>query len=144
MLVHEMAGSARSKPKDPTPVAGRYVFPQRLRELRKHRNWSQAEVARRIHVERSLIGNYELGINQPTIGTALRLADLFEITLDSLVLDVREAGDRIHDRQLLDFFVKADSLPWETKAMIKSLIEGLLAKVELEKIRLSQESRAES
>lgn len=111
------------------------AFPERLRQLRKQHGWSQAEVAQRIGVQRVLIGNYELGINQPTIGVAAKLAHLFSISLDSLVLATPAAAGQIHDQELLSFVQKADALPYETKAMIKSLIEGLLAKVELEKIR---------
>lgn len=133
-------GRPRLNPETVTSGSRRYAFPERLRSLRHERNWSQSEVAKRIGVERSLIANYEASINQPTLSTALKLTELFGITLDSLVFNVRQADEEIQDRELLSFFLKAEALSYETKAMIKSLIEGLLAKAELEKVR--QETRA--
>jgi transcriptional regulator with XRE-family HTH domain len=135
MVLLEMRGRPKIILDDSFPSSSRYAFPRKLRELRKHKGWSQADVARRIGVERSLVGNYELGVHQPALPTLLKLADIFQVSLDYLVFDEAPASDQIHDKQLLTFFVQADSLPYETKAMIKSLIEGLLAKGELEQMK---------
>lgn len=141
-MLWSVTKDSASVPRRRQRTATGLAFPERLRQLRKERGWSQAEVARQIGVQRVLIGNYELGINQPTIGIAAKLAHLFGTSLDGLILATPAAADQIHDHELLSFFKKADALPYETKAMIKSLIEGLLAKVELQKIRQENTSKA--
>lgn len=135
MVLLEMRGRPKISLDDSFPSSSRYAFPRKLRELRKHKGWSQADVAKRVGVERSLVGNYELGVHQPALPTLLKLADIFQVSLDCLIFDETSVRDQIHDKQLLEFFIKADGLPYETKAMIKSLIEGLLAKGELERIK---------
>lgn len=135
MVLVAMRGRPKISLDESFPSSSRYAFPRKLRELRKHKGWSQSDVAKRIGVERSLIGNYEHGVHQPTLPTLLKLADVFQVTLDCLIFDESTSSDEIHDRELLKFFKKADSLPYETKNTIKSVIDGLLAKVDLERMK---------
>ena len=49
----------------------------RLHVLRAERRWSQAELARRVHVSRQTIVSLENGRYEPTLKLALRLAAVF-------------------------------------------------------------------
>ena len=50
-----------------------------LKELRMERMLTQKEVAERIHVERSTIAQIELGVNKPSVKTAMALGELFKV-----------------------------------------------------------------
>ena len=59
--------------------------PNRLRELREHAGLSQAELARRIEVDTSLLSRWEKGIRAPSLNQQLTIARTLGITLDYLL-----------------------------------------------------------
>jgi molybdate-binding protein/DNA-binding XRE family transcriptional regulator len=79
----------------------------RLAELRRRRNWSQAELARRVGVSRAGIGAIESGRVVPSVTTALRLAQALGCTVEELFAEPRlrwvgppaGEGDRVWQAQ---------------------------------------------
>lgn len=58
-----------------------------LLTLRTKVGWSQEFVARQIEVSRQTIMNWESGENKPNVDKAIKLAKLFGVTVDELLLD---------------------------------------------------------
>jgi len=56
-----------------------------IRHLRKARGWTQAHLADRLEVNRSLIGAYEEGRSEPRLATLQLLAHLFGVPLGDLI-----------------------------------------------------------
>lgn len=56
-----------------------------MSELRKDRGLSQGELAERLGLAASTISAYERGVNEPDDETKLRIAELFNISLDYLL-----------------------------------------------------------
>ena len=50
-----------------------------LKELRNKYYLTQKEVAERVHVKRSTITQIELGVNKPSVKTAMALGELFKV-----------------------------------------------------------------
>jgi len=61
------------------------TFQQRLRELRKTRNLTQARLAQEIGVSQRVISDFENGTGLPSFHVLIRLADFFDVSLDYLV-----------------------------------------------------------
>ncbi|MBD3272463.1 MAG: helix-turn-helix domain-containing protein [Elusimicrobia bacterium] len=62
------------------------MFGKRVKELRIKKGWSQQKLAEEAKMSYSLICKLEQDIaKEPTIQTAISLADTFNISLDSLV-----------------------------------------------------------
>lgn len=61
-------------------------FGNRLYELRKQKGLSQEELANRLDVARQTISKWELGDSTPDMDKLVQLGELFEISLDELVL----------------------------------------------------------
>jgi transcriptional regulator with XRE-family HTH domain len=59
---------------------------QILRELRKSRQMTQADVSNLIQTDRSNVANYEKGRRLPPINTAIVIAQFFNVSLDYLIL----------------------------------------------------------
>lgn len=57
----------------------------RLKELRKAANATQADMAKILGVTVSAYGNYELGQREPTIDFLCKLADYFNVSVDYLI-----------------------------------------------------------
>ena len=57
----------------------------RVRDLRKRRGWNQEELAHRANIGRSFVGAIETGTKDLRISTLVKLANVFEMTVASLV-----------------------------------------------------------
>lgn len=57
----------------------------RLKELRESRGMTQQDVAEAIHVTKGAVCQWENGTRIPGLSTALMLADLFRVPLDTLL-----------------------------------------------------------
>ena len=55
-----------------------------LKEIRTKRGLTQVEVAKKLGVAQVTYCNYELGNREPDISTLIKLADLFNVTIDEL------------------------------------------------------------
>lgn len=60
------------------------MFGDRLKELREDRNMNQDELASLVNLTRSAISSYETNTNVPSLEIAIKLADVFEVSLDYL------------------------------------------------------------
>lgn len=56
-----------------------------IRFFRKANNLTQEELSKQLGGNKNLVSNYENGISTPDIYTLVKLADIFDITLDELV-----------------------------------------------------------
>ena len=56
----------------------------RLQELRAQRSWTQAQLAAEVGVSRQTINSIETGRFEPSLTLALKLAKLFETTVDAI------------------------------------------------------------
>lgn len=62
-------------------------FGEKLKKLRKEKNFSQIDLANKVGVTRSSIANYETGRNYPANDILTRFATLFNVSIDYLVDD---------------------------------------------------------
>ena len=58
---------------------------ERIMQLRKAKNWSQDELAKKIEASRVMIGKYEREDNSPSIEVIVKLAKAFEVSVDFLL-----------------------------------------------------------
>ena len=52
-------------------------FGNRLKELRKSRNYTQENLANQLHISKSVISAYELSLRQPSYEILIKLAKTF-------------------------------------------------------------------
>ena len=62
-------------------------FNEKLQQLRKQKGLSQEELANRLNVSRQTISKWEIGDSTPDMEKLIAISDLFEISLDELILD---------------------------------------------------------
>ncbi|BCB36127.1 transcriptional repressor [Bacillus cereus] len=71
------------------------IFSERLKEEREKRNWSQSDLAEKIHVSRQSVSKWETGKNYPSIEIIIHLSDLFGITIDELLSSDEELTQKV-------------------------------------------------
>ena len=60
-------------------------FQLRLCSLREERNMKQNELAEKLNLKASAISKYEKGLTQPSIPTLMKMAEIFECSVDYLL-----------------------------------------------------------
>lgn len=58
---------------------------KQIESLRRKKGWSQAELARRLHISPSTVGMYEQGRREPSIDILVAMSEEFGVTIDYLV-----------------------------------------------------------
>jgi transcriptional regulator with XRE-family HTH domain len=101
-------------------------FGRRLRELRQSRGWTLAELAEKVGVQGSMVGNYERGIHYPPIPTLVKLAHALEVSADRLLGIDEGKVDDIQDRRLYALFLEADRADLGKQGLVKQVLESLL------------------
>jgi transcriptional regulator with XRE-family HTH domain len=65
-------------------------FNNRLYQLRKQRGFSQEELASRLNVSRQTVSKWEIGDSTPDMEKLVAMSELFDVSLDMLVLGKEE------------------------------------------------------
>ena len=60
-------------------------FSQKLKELRKERNLTQSELAHMLNYDNTIIADYEAGRNEPNIKNLIKIANIFDVSVDYLI-----------------------------------------------------------
>ena len=60
------------------------IFSQRLRDVRKQYKWTQEETAKQCNIPFRTYRRYETGEREPQISSLVKIADVFQVSLDYL------------------------------------------------------------
>lgn len=63
-------------------------LPLRITNLRKESGMSQAQLAKKLNVSPSALGNYEQGRRLPNVDLLIQMSQLFNVSLDYLITGV--------------------------------------------------------
>lgn len=107
----------------------------KIRDLRKEKDWSQAELAERVGVSQRYVSIWERGKKIPSAETLIKLSQTFRVSIDYLLLDnvPREGTHKIDDFGLYQLFREAEALPVKEKEAIEQLISGLVFRYKVKK-----------
>ena len=70
-------------------------FNNRLYQLRKQKGLSQEELANRLNVSRQTVSKWEVGDSTPDMEKLIAMSDLFDVSLDKLVMGKED--EKRHD-----------------------------------------------
>lgn len=99
--------------------------------LRKKFNLSQSELAKRVSVSRTIIGNYERNENTPSIDILLKIAKEFNVSVDFLIGEGQLSS---YNKEVLKRIDDIEHLPEEDKQHIFYMIDNLVKAVKLKSI----------
>lgn len=86
---------------------------EKIRRLRESREWTQAELARKVGITKSAISTYELGIRTPSADVVCGFAKAFGVSADYLL--------GIAERRTVD----VEGLSERDEAIIRELVATL-------------------
>ena len=96
---------------------------ERITKLRKQQNLSQDELAKKAGVSRTIIGNYERNANTPSIEVLLKLARVFNVSVDFLI---GEGELSSYDKEVLKRIEDIERLDPDTKKHLFFLIDNVI------------------
>lgn len=103
----------------------------KIMTLRKKFNLSQSELAKKVEVSRTIIGNYERNENAPSVDILLKIAKTFDVSIDYLI---GEGSLSTYDKEVLKRINDIEHLPNEDKQHIFYLIDNLVKAAKLKAI----------
>ena len=108
----------------------------KIRELRKERRWSQAEVAARVDVHVTHVNRLEKNRYSPSLELLKKLAKLFEVTTDYLLYESMENADSLNlkDKTLNEKMKMIDSLDDEDRSVIIGVIDAFITKQQMHNV----------
>lgn len=84
-------------------------FAKKLKQLREWKGWSQEELAKRLGVSRSKIGNYEQGTREPDFESLEAIADVFNCSLSFLIESGRLGPDEWYNVKEVAYLNEAET-----------------------------------
>jgi transcriptional regulator with XRE-family HTH domain len=94
-----------------------------ITDLRKEKDWSQADLANKTGISQVMVGKYERGDASPSIEVAKKIADAFEVSLDFLVGEGQNASFDKKTMQRIEDIQKLDNV---TQDMLFNLIDTVI------------------
>lgn len=96
---------------------------KRITQLRKYQHLSQQELADKVGASRTIIGNYERDTNTPSIEVLLKLAKVFNVSVDFLIGEGKLSQ---YDKEVLKRIEDIEGLDIETKQHLFFLIDNVV------------------
>lgn len=110
-------------------------FPAKLRELRKSRGWSQGQLAQKIGADLQRVSKYERGVIWPTMELVVRIAKTFDVTVDFLIRDDKNAAvGKIKNQELLNQLEQINNLPEEDQKTVVSFLDAFIKRRKFEEL----------
>ncbi len=96
---------------------------ERIIQLRKANKWSQEDLAKKIKTSRIMIGNYERNDNSPSIDVIVKLCRIFDISIDYLLGEGRNAN---FDKNTVRKLEEMEKLPESEKQKILGYMDLII------------------
>ncbi|MCK1167801.1 helix-turn-helix domain-containing protein [Streptococcus uberis] len=93
-------------------------FVERLKSLRKQAQLTQAQVAEKLNISQQGYGDWERGVKKPTQDNLIKIANLFNVSLDDLLGNVKEDEVDLSEVELL-FRTTSKGMTEEEQAVFK-------------------------
>ena len=98
-------------------------FNNRLYQLRKQRGFSQEELASRLNVSRQTVSKWEVGDSTPDMEKLAAMSELFDVSLDQLVLGKETPQGEVPAKSELVSIINEKVLTPDNKKKAKSALK---------------------
>lgn len=103
------------------------MFGKNIRELRIEKNMSQKMLADKIGVSQGAVYFWEKEINEPTVGFIVKLATVFNVSIDEL-LSYETNNDKVENTKRVEMMAMFDKLSDAQQGLLVSMAKELLHK----------------
>jgi transcriptional regulator with XRE-family HTH domain len=105
------------------------ILGERIRLLRKEKNWSQTELAKKVNSDARQISLYENGKITPSTDMIVKLAQIFEVSTDYLLIEkAQKKPFLVDDIELSNYLEDIQSLEEEDRNCLFHMIDSFKTK----------------
>ena len=113
-------------------------LPNKLKRLRRSIGWSQAQLGKKLGVNVQLISKYERGVVCPPTPMMVKIASVFNVSLDYLLRDEDDvAVNKLSNQELLKCVEEIEKLPEKDQKILTSLLDAYIKKHKFESLAKS-------
>ncbi len=110
-------------------------FPKKLKELRTKKGWSQGQLGKKIGADLQRISKYERGVMWPTMELMVRIAKVFDVSVDYLIREEKNvAVNKIKNQELLHKIEEVNELPEKDQHAIISFLDAFIKRRKFEEL----------
>ena len=109
-------------------------FAKKLKQLRINRGWSQGQLAQKIGIEANRISRYERGVLWPTLELLVKIAQVYEVSIDFLIRDEEVSSNQIGNKELLKRMEEVDNLPFDYQQILVTILDAFVKKYRFEQL----------
>ncbi|MBY0572862.1 MAG: helix-turn-helix transcriptional regulator [Undibacterium sp.] len=110
-------------------------FATHLREAREARKMTQARLSELLEVDRRVYNHWERGTSVPQLDTVVRLSQVLQLSVDSLVgLEAAKEEPLVHNPRLHALCLQVDSLSDEDQQALIILMDSLINRAQMSKL----------
>ncbi|AXR64084.1 helix-turn-helix domain-containing protein [Leptospira mayottensis] len=108
----------------------------RIKKLRQERDWTQEELANKIGIQQKQVSAYERGVNFPSTEILIKLAEVFDVSLDYLAFDKASISAKVEvkDRELLRYFETIDKMNEKDKNTVKEILHLVVTQKKIQEL----------
>ncbi|MCG8339340.1 MAG: helix-turn-helix domain-containing protein [Proteobacteria bacterium] len=107
----------------------------KFKKLRLTKGWSQGQLAKKLDTDVPRISKYETGAVCPTVEMIIKLADIFEVSLDYLLRNESNVSiSKITNRELLKKVHDINELSDDDQKTLISVLDAFIKRHRLEGI----------
>jgi len=108
----------------------------RIKELRKEKGWTQSDLAKNLELENKMISYYENGKSIPNADTLIRIAEVFDVSIDYLLIEdvPRLPLERTGNNELLKQMYEIDKLTEKDIELVSYMISSLITKNKIKEL----------
>ncbi len=116
---------------------------QRIKRLRLDRGWTQGQLGVKVKAHKKQISNYERDVTIPSTELLIRMAKVFNVSLDYLAFDDRDniSSADIADREFLQKLAEIDKLSEQDKTTVKRLLDIVIMKNRFQQLAAEHEEK---
>jgi transcriptional regulator with XRE-family HTH domain len=116
------------------PIELTASFPERLRQLRRERDWSQGQLANRAEIDTQRISKYERGISSPPLEVLVRIARALDVSLDYLLTGKSSKNEKLKNAKLIERIEELENLPLEYQETLVSVLDSFIKRHKFEEL----------
>ena len=110
-------------------------FGNKLKELRKEKNWSQDEFAEKIEGGGRHVSKYENEKTLPSAEVIMKIATVFNVSVDYLLFDdIPKSPLKYKHRDLISKMEQLEDITEDDKKAMIAFIDAFIAKYQIRKI----------
>ena len=114
-------------------------FNEKIKKLRDSRGWTQSELAEKLGTDGRMISHYEKGKNIPSADILVKIAELFNVSIDYLLIEriPQRPLNQNDDAELLEKISEISKLPEKDKEMILHMIDSVITKNKVKELAIT-------